>query len=91
MNAYERFVQQMRKAGRYYNDPTMQIGIAGKNRTIKADDLELDSEDYLINCDLKQGSKNELEEGDQVVMFKLKTKEEESETFIVLAKVVSAL
>lgn len=91
MDAYERFVQQMRKAGRYYNDPAMQIGIAGKNRTIKADDLELDPEDYLINCDLKQGSKNELEEGDQVVMFKLKTREEESETFIVLAKVVSAL
>ncbi len=110
MDACERIVLQMRKAGRHRGEPELQIGIVGKGGSIKAGDLELDAEDYLVDfnlracserCELK-GSEDcksraccgsKLGEGDQVVLFKPKMKDDEDdepEFFIVLAKVVEA-
>lgn len=92
MDAYERLIRQMRQAGKYYNDPPLQMGIVGKNGTIKIDDLELDTEDYLMDCNLRM-KENALKQGDQVVVSQLNAKgkgDNESELFVVLAKVVSA-
>lgn len=43
----------MRKAGKYYNSPAIQLGkvlIGGK---VKVGDLLLQKEDYLLNCNLR--------------------------------------
>lgn len=123
MDKIERLIKQMRKAGAYYNAPALQIGIVGTNKTIKIGDLELDAEDYLIDCNLrlddtetrfyhtkkvpaetnlvsahndtlKEYREDVLKEGDQVVLVQMETKDKDgndSELFVVLAKVVSVV
>lgn len=53
MNTYERFVEQMRKAGEFYNVPAPQLGIMLDSGKIKIDAMILDKNDYLINCNLR--------------------------------------
>lgn len=123
MDNIERLIKQMRKAGAYYNAPALQIGVVGTDKTIKIGDLQLDAEDYLIDCNLRLDDKekwfyhtkkvpaetnlvsahndtlkeyqdNLLNEGDQVVLVQMEAKDKDgndSELFVVLAKVVSAV
>lgn len=123
MDNIERLIKQMRKAGAYYNAPALQIGVVGTDKTIKIGDLQLDAEDYLIDCNLRLDDKekwvyhtkkvpaetnlvsahndtlkeyqdNRLKEGDQVVLVQMEAKDKggnDSEIFVVLAKVVSAV
>lgn len=123
MDNIERLIKQMRKAGAYYNAPALQIGVVGTDKTIKIGDLQLDAEDYLIDCNLRLDDKekwfyhtnkmsaetnlvsahndtlkeyqdNFLKEGDQVVLVQMEAKDKDgndSELFVVLAKVVSAV
>ena len=104
MDAYERIIEQMRKSGKYYNAPVPQIGIVSSDKKIKIDNLVINKDDYLIDCNLRftesgrvyfhtdsegksleEYKKNILSEGDRVLIMKL----ENSEQYIILAKVVS--
>lgn len=60
MNAYEEFINQMRKAGKYYNAPVPQIGIVTERGKIKIDSMTLDTDDYLINCNLRLDDKEKV-------------------------------
>lgn len=53
INAYERFVEQMRKAGSFYNAPVPRLGIMMDSGKIRMDTMILDKSDYLINCNLR--------------------------------------
>lgn len=55
MNSYERIISEMRKQGAMYNPPVPVIGVVQGRGRIKIDsiDLELDEDDYLINCNLR--------------------------------------
>lgn len=65
MNAYEKLVEEIRKQGRYYNPPHIQIGIvADSEGTIKLGGLNLKKKDYLINCNLR------LENGEKIYLHK---------------------
>ena len=52
MNAYEKLINQMRQQGKYYNDPSIQIGTVLSGKKINLADLTLDSDDYLLDCNL---------------------------------------
>lgn len=43
----------MREAGKYYNNPTIQLGKVLANGKIKVGDLPLEKEDYLLDCNLR--------------------------------------
>ena len=43
----------MRKAGKYYNSPTIQLGKVLTDGKVKVGDLLLQKEDYLLNCNLR--------------------------------------
>lgn len=55
MNSYERIISEMRKQGARYNPPAPVIGVVQGRGRIKIDsiDLELDEDDYLIDCNLR--------------------------------------
>ena len=53
INTYERFVEQMRKAGSFYNAPVPRLGIMMDSGKIRMDTMILDKSDYLINCNLR--------------------------------------
>ena len=53
INTYERFVEQMRKAGSFYNAPVPHLGIMMDSGKIRMDTMILDKSDYLINCNLR--------------------------------------
>lgn len=53
MNIYERFIEQMRNAGTYYNGPAMQLGKVMTDGKIKVGDLLIQKGDYLMNCNLR--------------------------------------
>ena len=60
MNAYEKFVNVMRKAGTYNNAPTPQIGIVSGRGKIKVDTQELEPDDYLLDCNLRLDDKEKI-------------------------------
>lgn len=88
MNPYEEFVKQFRKCGAYYNAPSPELGVMKKGGRIKLDTMELDTEDYLMDCSLALDGdgdgENVLKEGDKVLVLKM----QDQETYILLAKVV---
>ena len=43
----------MRKAGKYYNSPAIQLGKVLIDGKVKVGDLLLQKEDYLLNCNLR--------------------------------------
>ena len=43
----------MRKAGKYYNDPAIQLGKVLANGKIKVGDLPLEKGDYLLDCNIR--------------------------------------
>lgn len=53
MNTYERLIEQMRKAGMYYNGPTIQMGKILPDGKIKIGDLPIQKGDYLLDCNLR--------------------------------------
>ena len=53
MDAYERIIEQMRKSGKYYNAPVPQIGVVSSGKKIKLDNLVINKDDYLIDCNLR--------------------------------------
>lgn len=57
MNGYEKIVEQMRKSGKYYNPSVPEIGIVAEDGKIKIDSIELEKDDYLINCNLRLDDK----------------------------------
>lgn len=87
MNPYEEFVKQFRKCGAYYNAPPPQIGVMKKEGCVKLDTMELDTDDYLIDCNLSLDGEGEnvLQEGDKVLVLKM----QDQEIYILLAKVVN--
>ena len=50
----------MRKAGKYYNDPTIQLGKVLANGKIKVGDLPLEKGDYLLDCNLRLKEKKKI-------------------------------
>lgn len=87
MNPYEEFVKQFRSSGAYYNIPPPQIGIMKKDGRVKIDTMELDTDDYMMNCSLSLDGEGEnvLQEGDKVLVLKM----QDQEVYILLAKVVN--
>lgn len=53
MDVYERLTELMRESGKYHNPPGIMIGIMGTKGKIKLDSLVLDTDDYLMNCNLR--------------------------------------
>lgn len=53
MDVYERFVNQMRKSGTYYNPQEPEIGIMMDDGKVKIDTMILDKDDYLMDCNLR--------------------------------------
>lgn len=43
----------MRKAGRFYNGPAVQLGKIMTDGRIKIGDLQIQKEDYLLDCNLR--------------------------------------
>ena len=104
MDAYERIIQQMRKSGQYYNAPVPQIGVVSSDKKIKIDNLVIDKDDYLIDCNLRLTDSGRVyfhtdSEGRSLAEYKknvlsegdrvLVMKLANSEQYIILAKVVS--
>lgn len=53
MDVYERLIEQMRKSGQYHNPPSPMLGIMGADGKIKVNDITLDTDDYLMDCNLR--------------------------------------
>ena len=60
MNIYERFIEQMRKAGTYYNDPAIQLGKVMVGGKINVGDLLIQKEDYLMDCNLRLNTNEKI-------------------------------
>lgn len=60
MNGYEKLVEQMRKAGKYYNAPIPQIGVVKERGKISLCGIDLDTKDYLMNCNLRLDDKEKV-------------------------------
>lgn len=101
INTYERFIEQMRKAGKYYNGPPIQLGKVLSDGKIKTGDLTIQKEDYLLDCNLRldagkkvylhtDNSNENLQEYKKNLLYKgdkvLIIKIEEK--FVIIAKVV---
>lgn len=101
INTYERFIEQMRKAGKYYNGPAIQLGKVLSDGKIKTGDLTIQKEDYLLDCNLRldagkkiylhtDNSNENLQEYKKNLLYKgdkvLIIKIEEK--FVIIAKVV---
>lgn len=85
MNAYEKLIEQMRKAGRFYNPQVPELGIVGHDGRIKIGSVILNKNDYLVSSNLTAAKGiNCLEEGDKVLLMKINDTEE----FVLIAKVV---
>lgn len=104
MNIYERFIEQMRKAGTYYNDPAIQLGKVMAGGKIKVGDLLIQKEDYLMDCNLrlntnekiylhtqKDGSSENLQEYKKNILYEgdKVLAIKNGEKFIIIAKVVA--
>ena len=87
MNPYEEFVKQFRKCGAYYNAPSPELGVMKQGGRIKLDTMELDTDDYLMDCSLalEGDGENVLKAGDKVLVLKM----QDQETYILIAKVVN--
>lgn len=86
MNQYEKLIEQMRKAGRFYNPQVPEIGIVGHDGRVKIGSGIINKSDYSVSSNLAvtEGI-NHLEEGDKVLLMKVNGTEE----FILIAKVVA--
>ena len=78
MTPYEELIEQMRKAGRFYNPQVPEFGIMGHDGRVNKSDYSVSS-----NLAVKDGI-NHLEEGDKVLLMKMNDTEE----FVLIAKVV---
>ena len=85
MTPYEELIEQMRKAGRFYNPQVPEFGIMGHDGRVKIGSGILNKSDYSVSSNLavKDGI-NHLEEGDKVLLMKMNDTEE----FVLIAKVV---
>ena len=103
MDAYERIIEQMRKSGKYYNAPVPQIGIVSSGKKIKLDNLVINKDDYLMDCNLRFSDSGRIyfhtdSAGSSISEYKgnilsegdrvLVMKLANSEQYIVLSKVV---
>ena len=79
MTPYEELIEQMRKAGRFYNPQVPEFGIMGHDGRVKIGSGIINKSDYSV----KDGI-NHLEEGDKVLLMKMNDTEE----FVLIAKVV---
>ena len=85
MNAYEKLIEQMRKAGRFYNPQVPELGTVGYEGRIKTGSVILNKNDYIVSSNLTAAEGiNRLEEGDKVLLMKINDTEE----FVLIAKVV---
>ena len=93
----------MRKAGKYYNSPTIQLGKVLTDGKVKVGDLLLQKEDYLLNCNLRLNAdekiylhteKNESVENMQEYKYNILQEGDiilamkVEEKFVIIAKVV---
>lgn len=53
MDPYERMIEIMRRQGKKYNPPAPEIGIMEEEGKVRLNDLLLDTDDYLIDCNLR--------------------------------------
>ena len=103
MDAYERIIEQMRKSGKYYNAPVPQIGIVSSDKKIKLDNLVINKDDYLMDCNLRFSDSGRIyfhtdNAGESLSEYKMNILSEgdrvlvmklaNSEQYIVLSKVV---
>lgn len=54
MNAYEKLIEQMRKAGRFYNPQVPELGTVGYEGRIKTGSVILNKNDYLVSSNLRE-------------------------------------
>lgn len=50
----------MRKAGRFYNGPDVQLGKIMTDGRIKIGDLQIQKEDYLLDCNLRMSEDEKI-------------------------------
>ena len=85
MTPYEELIEQMRKAGRFYNPQVPELGIMGHDGRVKIGSGIINKSDYSVSSNLAvEDGINHLEEGDKVLLTKMKDTEE----FVLIAKVV---
>ena len=85
MTPYEELIEQMRKAGRFYNPQVPELGIMGHDGRVKIGSGIINKSDYSVSSNLAvEDGFNHLEEGDKVLLMKMKDTEE----FVLIAKVV---
>ena len=85
MTPYEELIEQMRKAGRFYNPKVPELGIMGHDGRVKIGSGIINKSDYSVSSNLAvEDGINHLEEGDKVLLMKMKDTEE----FVLIAKVV---
>lgn len=78
-------VHHMRKAGRFYNPQVPELGIMGHDGRVKIGSGIINKSDYSVSSNLAvEDGINHLEEGDKVLLMKMKDTEE----FVLIAKVV---
>lgn len=53
MDGCERLIEIIRNQGAKHNPPVPMIGVMGEEGKVKLNDLSLDKDDYLMNCNLR--------------------------------------
>ena len=85
MTPYEELIEQMRKAGRFYNPQVPEFGIMGHDGRVKIGSGIINKIYYSVSSNLAvEDGINHLEEGDKVLLMKMNDTEE----FVLIAKVV---
>ena len=85
MTPSEELIEQMRKAGRFYNPQVPELGIMGHDGSVKIGSGIINKSDYSVSSNLAvEDGINHLEEGDKVLLMKMKDTEE----CVLIAKVV---
>ena len=85
MTPYEELIEQMRKAGRFYNPQVPEFGIMGHDGRVKIGSGIINKSDNSVSSNLAvEDGINHLEEGDKVLLMKMNDTEE----FVLIAKVV---
>ena len=85
MTPYEELIEQMRKAGRFYNPQVTEFVLKGHVGRVKIGSGIINNSDFSVSSNLavKDGI-YQLEEGDKVLLMKMNDTEE----FVLIAKVV---
>lgn len=60
MDGYEKIIEIMQKAGKFYNAPSPCIGVIEQEGKIKIGSLTLEKDEYLLDCNLRLESSDKM-------------------------------